>query len=426
MAENELERSGRAPSAPSGQQANAEEMLAELVRLVESSGLAPKRQPPPVEIAREPSLPERAPAPSLELKSPLSFDAPSGQAKETAALGVEPIRATRSDDFHSNDLNPAPPPVRRRSGSWTLGISALALAGAAAAGSIFWLEQTRSEQPRAASVISTAPSPAAEAPPRANPGLATSSEAAAAPTRDIAPSAEGKAVSPEERPIDPNAHASLENSPPPQNLGATASGSAQPPATAGKPPAAPVDTPAAAALAAAPPATPPQAAPQLPEKAAPEKPVPAASLPSPPSPATATPAPAAADSGGAAPPSDAPLPPVRPATKAPVQTGGVAQHSTSKPELPTKLSGPIGVHPAAKAGGTAASQSRSEPLRLGASANPDNKTAQASVDPAAPPPAAQPNPAPRQQANANPVARAFGTVAGAVGAVAGLIPFVPH
>ena len=47
--QDNLEQNGRGLSAPGSQQANAEEMLAELVRLVKSSGLAPKRRPPPVE-----------------------------------------------------------------------------------------------------------------------------------------------------------------------------------------------------------------------------------------------------------------------------------------------------------------------------------------------------------------------------------------
>ena len=252
------------------------------------------------------------------------------------------------------------------------------------------------------------------APPRANPSVATSSEAGATPPKDMTQPAEGKAVSPEQRPTDPNARASLENPPPSQDPGPTAGGVARPEALpAEKPPA--VDTPAAAAPVAAP----PPAASQSPEKAAP-----AVSLPSEPAPA-ATPSPAAAETG-VAPPSDAPLPPVRPAPKAAVQASGAAQRTAAKLELPTKLSGPVGAHAAAKAGATglAASQSRSEPLRLGVPANPENKAAQASVEPPAAPPA-QSEPAPKQS-NANPVARAFGTVAGAVGAVAGLIPFVPH
>jgi hypothetical protein len=417
VAENDLKGIGRPPRAPGDQQANAEEMLAELVRLVESSGLAPKRrpppvEPPPVEIVPEQSLPDTAQP--LEMKPPApSIEAPSRQPKETALVGVEPIRATRSDDSPSNDPNAIGLAAGRRSGAWTFRVSALALAAAAAVGAIFWLEQIKSEPPKGPPLLSAARSPAM-APPRANPSVATSSEAGATPQKDLTQPAEGKAVSPEQRPTDPNARASLENPPPSQDSGPTAGGLARPEALpAAKPPAAPVDTPAAAAPAAAP----PPAASQSPEKAAPAvllSPEPAA-----------TPSPAAAEMGVGR-PSDAPLPPVRPAPKAAVQASGAAQRPTPKLELPTKLSGPTSAHAAAKAGatGVAAPQSRSEPLRLGAAANPENKAAQVSVEPSAAAPA-QSEPAPKQP-NANPVARAFGTVAGAVGAVAGLIPFVPH
>lgn len=414
MAENDLDGIGRPSRAPGGQQANAEEMLAELVRLVETSGLAPERRPPPVEIVPEQSLPDRAPPQSLELKSSLSFEPPSRQPNETALVDVEPIRATRSDDSPSKDLNGIGLAAGRRSGAWKFRVSALALAAAATVGTIFWLGQPTSEPPKALSSISAAQSPT-PVQPRAIPSVATSSESATPPGAMTHP-AEGNAVSPEERPIDPKASASLENPPLSQDLGPTANGVAPAAPPAGKPPAAPVVTPAAAE----PVVVPPPAAAQSLEKAAPT-----ASLPSERAPA-ATPAPAAVDQGMAH-PSEAPLPPVRPVTKAAVQAGGAAQRPTPKLELPTKLSGPSGAHVVAKtaATGLGSPQTRSEPLRLGPSVNPENKAAQASVEPQAAA-SVQPAPAPRQQPNSNPVARAFGTVAGAVGAVAGLIPFVPH
>ena len=295
MAENDLEGIGRPPSAPGGQQANAEEMLAELVRLVKSSGLAPKRrpppvEPPPVEIVPEQSLPDSGATARNEVAA-LSIEAPSRQPKETALVGVEPIRATRSDDSPSNDPNAIGLAAGRRSGAWTFRVSALALAAAAAVGAIFWLEQIKSEPPKAPPLLSAAQSPAM-APPRANPSVATSSEAGATPPKDMTQPAEGKAVSPEQRPIDPNARASLENPPPSQDLGPTAGGVARPEALpAAKPPAAPVDTPAAAAPVAAP----PPAASQSPEKAAP-----AVSLPPEPTPA-ATPSPRRRRDGRGAP-----------------------------------------------------------------------------------------------------------------------------
>ena len=417
MAENDLEGIGRPPSAPGGQQANAEEMLAELVRLVESSGLAPKRrpppvEPPPVEIVPEQSLPDTAQP--LEMKPPApSIEAPSRQPKETALVGVEPIRATRSDDSPSNDPNAIGLAAGRRSGAWTFRVSALALAAAAAVGAIFWLEQIKSEPPKGPPLLSAARKSSHGAAARQSErrdverGRRDPSERLDAAGRGQGCQSRTTANRPERSRVARKSAAVSRFWP-------TAGGLARPEALpAAKPPAAPVDTPAAAAPAAAP----PPAASQSPEKAAPAvllSPEPAA-----------TPSPAAAEMGVGR-PSDAPLPPVRPAPKAAVQASGAAQRPTPKLELPTKLSGPTSAHAAAKAGatGVAAPQSRSEPLRLGAAANPENKAAQVSVEPSAAAPA-QSEPAPKQP-NANPVARAFGTVAGAVGAVAGLIPFVPH
>ena len=406
MAENDLDKIGRPPSAPGRQQANAEEMLAELVRLIKSPGFALTRQPPPVEIAPEQDLPASEPTQAPErgsLESALNalFDEP----QDTAVVAVEPPEPRKSGVSSSNNSNGIALAATRRSGAWTLGVSALVLAGVALIAATYGLEQIMFKPPP---LTAAAENPTPVQPDR-DPSIAASNDPQAIAPRDITQPAEGKTVSPEQRPIDPNARAALENPPPSQDPGPTASGVAQPEALpAEKPPAAAVDTPAAAA----PGATPPSAASQSPEKAAP-----AVSLPSEPA-QVATPAPATAEMG-VAPPSDAPLPPVRPAPKATVQASGPAQRPTAKLEAPTKLSGPSGAHPAAKLGATSLAAPQS-PLRLGASANPENKAAQASVDPAA-----QPAPAPKQP-NANPVARAVGAVAGAVGAVAGLIPFVPH
>lgn len=411
MAENNLDGNGRPPRARGSQQANAEEMLAELVRLVESSGLAPKRPPPAVEIVSEQSLADTAPAQPLEMTSPpLSFEAPSRQPIETALLDVEPMRATRSDSSRSNDPNGVGLAAGRRSGAWTFRVSALVLAGAAVIGSLFWLDQIKSGPPKAPPFVAEAQSPPTVQP-RSISSVATSSDAGVTPPRDTTQPAEGRVVSPEERPIDPNARASLENPPPSQDLGPPAIGVAQPTAPpAAAPPAASVNTPAVAE----------------PVAASPPEPTPAVSAPP-----ESAPAPSATDSGVAAHASDAPLPPVRPASKAAVQAGGVAQRSTPKLDLPSGLSSQSGAHVLAKAGATGlgAPQSRSEPLRLGAPVNPANgaktlKAAQASVEPQAAP-SEQPAPA-SQQPNPNPVARAFGSVVGAVGAVAGLIPFAPH
>jgi hypothetical protein len=405
VAENSPNGAGRQPRAPGAQQINAGEMLAELVRLVDSSGLAPERPPPPVEPATQQKLPDGEMAQPLEMELPrLSPSAPSTDPKETVVVAVEPPEPRKSSN--SNSPNRIGSASRRGSGAWTLRISTLVLVGAV--GSIVWLELMKSKPPEAPPVIAEAQSlPAVQ--PRSIATVAASSDAAAIAPRDIARPAEINAASLEERTNDPDAHAALENPPPSQDAQSAAIGSAQPTdPIAATPSAAPVNTVAPAPaepLAASPPA----AAQSLDSEAAP-----AVSLPPEPTPA-ATPAVAAKDSGVAALPSKTPLPPARPAPKAAIQAGAVTQRSTPKPDFSTKLSSQSGAHAIAKASATGPGTPEAKtPL----------KPAQAAVEPQATP-FAQPAPAP-QQPNPNLVARAFGTVAGAVGAVAGLIPFVGH
>ena len=106
MAEDNLEQIGRGLSAPGGQQANAEELLAELVRLVRSPGFALKRPPPPVEIAPEENLPASEPtqAPergSLEFALNALFDKP----QDTVVVAVEPPEPRKSGVPYSNNPN---------------------------------------------------------------------------------------------------------------------------------------------------------------------------------------------------------------------------------------------------------------------------------------------------------------------------------
>ncbi len=403
MPQDNLEQIGRGPSAPGSQQVNAEELLAELVRLVKSPGFALTRRPPPVEIAPEQDLPASEPTQTPErgsLESALNalFDKP----QDTVVVAVEPPEPRKSGVSPSNNSNGIGLAATRRSGAWTLGVSALVLAGVALMGATYGLEQIMLK-PAPSTAAAENPTPVQ---PRRNPNVVASSDPVVIPPKDIPQPAESKLVSTEESPINQNGRDSLEKEPPSQDLAPTAIGVEQPTAQpARESPAAAVDTPTAAE-----PATPPQVSDSKS----------AATAPPPPDPtAIPAPTPSATNSVVATHASDAPLPPVRPAPKATVQASGAAQRPTPKLESPTKLSGPSGAHAAAKLGATGLAAPQS-PLRLGASANPENKAAQASVDPPA-----QPEAAPKQP-NANPVARAFGTVAGAVGAVAGLIPFVPH
>jgi hypothetical protein len=129
---------------------------------------------------------------------------------------------------------------------------------------------------------------------------------------------------------------------------------------------------------------------------------------------------------GAAPRANTPLPPVRPAPKAANEPAGVAQRSTPKLDLPTKLSNKSDAHVVvAKADPTgfkapterSASPQREASLKSEKEAKPPS-AAQALTEGQAAPPAP-----PAAQHNTNPVVHAFTNM---VGAVAGFIPFVPH
>jgi hypothetical protein len=301
-----------------------------------------------------------------------------------------------------------------------LKVSALVLACAAVIGSISWFKRVEPGLPTAPPFIATAQAPTT-AQPRSNLTVATSSDAGVTPLKDITQPA---VVSPEERPIDLNAGVSLNNPPPSAGLGPIATAAAQPAAdaSAGKPLAELVNTPTAAAPIAA---SPPTGSQSLDSK-----PVPVPTVPlSPDQTQIAAPTPSATNSGAAAHAIDAPLPPVRPAPKAAIEAAGVAERSTPKLELPTKLSSKSAAHVVvAKADATghwAPTETASEPLRLGAPVNPEKgaKTLNATQSPAEAQAAPSQQPAPAKQSNPNPVVHAFSYM---VGALTGLIPFAPH
>jgi hypothetical protein len=388
--EDNPDQIGRGLSAPGSQPVNAEKLLAELVRLVESPALAPERPPPPVEIAPPPA----------------SLEASSTKPKETIVADVRPTHALRSSNSHSGYQNRIGSAAGPRSGAGTFWVSALVLAAAVGIGAIFWLKSEVADGP---ALIAAAQSPTPMQWP-ANVSGATSSDAEASPPKDASQPAEDKALSPEERPTDPSAHASPENSAASRDVGPAGSAAAQQTApAAGAPPAAAVNTTTpAASAAAAPESLDSKAAPAV---SLPPEPTPPATIPT----ATATPTPAATDSGLAAQPtSAAPLPPVRPTPKAAVQADRAPQRSTPKPDAPAKPSSQSAAHAVAKAGATGPGAPEAKTI----------KSAQASVEPQATL-SAPPAPAP-QQPNPNLVARAVGTVVGAVNVVTGLIPFVGH
>lgn len=350
-----------------------------------------------------------------------SVEAPSSKPSETGGVDAEPPRAPKSDNSYSNDPHGTDLATGPRARARTFKVSALVLAGAAVIGSIFWLKRVEPERPSAAPFIATGQGPTTTQP-RSNSTLATLSDAGAT-LRDITQPAQAKVVSPEERPIDLNTHVSL-NNPPSADLAPTAIGAAQPTADAfaGKPLAASVNTPAAAAPIAA--------SQPLASQTVESNPAPAVSLP--PNPMQiATPTPSATDSGAAAPSpsSHAPMPPVRPAPKATIEAAGVGRRATSKLDLPTKLSSKSAAHVVvakADATGAKAPAERSAPPQREASLKPEKeaKTPNAGQPPTeaqAAAPSEQPLAA--QQPSPNPVVRTFKNM---VGALTGFIPFVPH
>ena len=162
MAENNLNEVGRRLRARGGQQANAEELLAELVRLVDFSGLTPERSRPPDGTVSEPTGTDTDPMQHLEMTSLRpSVEAPSSKPGETGAIYVEPPRAPASDNSYSTGTDLA---TGRRAGTWAFGISALVLVGVAVLGSILWLKRVEPGLPNAPSIAATMRRPTNAAP----------------------------------------------------------------------------------------------------------------------------------------------------------------------------------------------------------------------------------------------------------------------
>jgi SPOR domain len=249
----------------------------------------------------------------------------------TASVDIEAPRASKFGDAYRRDPIGVDSATERRSGGWTLKVWALALAaGAALIGAVFAPKGGAPGQPNVPPFVASADG-STKAPQRSDETVATSSDAGATPRKDITQPAAVKGVTSEEPPIELGDHASLGNAPPAANLTPTSAGAAQSTAGAssGPPVSVVVNTPAVASPFAAP----PPAAPQLPDPKAPRT---VSQRPEGTQIATATPS--ATDSGEAVQASEGPQPPAKPATKGASEAAGVAQPSTHKLDLPTKLS----------------------------------------------------------------------------------------
>jgi len=325
---------------------------------------------------------------------------------EPASVDVEAPEASELGDPQLRDSSRAYFAPQRFAAGWPLKASALALAGAALVGSVFWLGKGGAPGPKQPPFIAAAQGPI-KAPPPTGESVASSSDAGAIPVKEITQPAHVDLASSDGQPVDLNAHASLGNMPASSALAPTLPAAAQPTAaaSAGSLVAATVSRP----VEAAPVAAPPPAASQFPDS----KSVRTASLrPD----ATSNPMDAlpAAALREASPASEAPEPPAKRAPRADSEAGAVAQLSTPKLDSPTKPSRRSSARMVvAKTEATApgaAAETGSQPLHLEAPV-----TAQAPAE--AEPQAASTAPPAADQQPANPLTHAFGYIVGALGPV---------
>src|ERR1700691_791487 len=194
---DEFERRLRAAGA---QQAQAEDPLAELSRLVEfshmgiSNGDTPARRAPVVRAAPLTSIETGTLRPTLD-----------DEVEELAPGASEADRAARRDyEFdarHSDSASAADPGEERRPMRWKIAVSALALAGVAMIGGVFALRGGVPGLKKDAPFIAAAQGPTKVAPP-SDQTVTTSSDAGATLLHDNGKPGSVKVLNSEEQPGD--------------------------------------------------------------------------------------------------------------------------------------------------------------------------------------------------------------------------------
>jgi SPOR domain len=329
VAEINLDEFERRLRSAGSQQTSAEDLLAELAWLVDSSALLPTCSPRPSQAVSMPGQTDIEPQQPLEIATlqPANDVEPDEQTR-TASVDIEAPRASKFGDAYRRDPIGVDSSTERRSGGWTLKVWALALAaGAALIAAVFTSKGGAPGQPNAPPFVASADG-STKAPQRSDETVATSSDAGTTPRKDITQPAAVKGVTSEEPPIEHGDRASLGNAPPAANLTPTA-GAAQ--STVGASPGSPVSVVVNTPVVAPPFAAPPPAAHQLPDPLALRRVSP---RPDRTQIATTTPS----DSGETVRASDGPQPPAKPATNGASEAAGVAQPPTKKLDLPKKLS----------------------------------------------------------------------------------------
>jgi hypothetical protein len=324
---DEFERRLRAAGA---QQSQTEDPLAELSRLVEFSHMGIANGETPARRAAEP-VAHAAPLTAIETGDlrPTLDD----EVEELAPGASEADRAARRDyEFdahHSDGASGGDPGEERRPLRWKIAVSALALAGVAMIGGVFALRGGVPGLKKDAPFIAAAQGPTKVAPPT-DQTVTTSSDAGATLLHDNGKPAPVKVVNTEEQPVDLNAQASVNNPPPsaPANPSAATDAAAL---------AATINTPLVPPEAAGPPmgmtSEFPEPKPVRTISLRPDgTPIALASPPDQPASAAKVTAPPVEQ------PSKAAEAPSIPAPKTINEAAGVAQPSTPKIDLPTKLS----------------------------------------------------------------------------------------
>ena len=331
-AEINLDEFERRLRSPGSQQTSVEDLLAELGWLADSSALLRTRSPWPSQAVSMPGQTDIEPPQPLKVATlQPAIDVEPDEPTRTASVNIEAPRASKLDDAYRRDPIGVDSATERRSGGRTLKVWALAVAaGAALIGAVFAPKGGAPGQSNVPPFVASADG-STKAPQRSDETVATSSDAGATPRKDITQPAVVKGVTSEEPPIERGDRASLGNASPAANLTPTSAGAAQ--STVGASPGPPVSVVVNTPVVAPPFAAPPPAAPQFHDPKALRR-----VSPGPDRTQIATATPSAADSGETVRASDGPQPPAKPATKGASEAAGVAQPSTNKLDLPTKLS----------------------------------------------------------------------------------------
>jgi hypothetical protein len=345
---DEFERRLRAAGA---QPAGLEDPLFELARLVEGSWPEPANAPSSAS----------APRPDVETRQQLETGALRPELEGPDEFHDETVGSSQASSVEQladvHDVRSPEPVRKRRSGGWTLRVAALAVLGLAMIGAVFAFRGGVPGLPKQPPFIAAAHGPTKVQPPSEE-TVAAANDAGANLLKDSAQPEHVKVVASEEQPVDLNAQGTLAAAP---------SNAPTPPPDPGAAGGSPVkgigDAPVVVTL----PAGQPTVAQQFPDP----KPVRTVSLRpdgTPISPSTV----ATAEGSDAAPPSEAPKPLAKPATK-PVAEGGEsagsAQPSTPKLDVPTKLSGKSSARVAVAKTDTTASAAatgvQNEPVQVG-------------------------------------------------------------